>query len=79
VDLAPSFRVFDLTLLANKGNGMKNAAQQAVLGWCGLAGIGLRTAKDAKHRGRKNVQKKFEKLLTGLWCFAILGAHTVNT
>jgi hypothetical protein len=44
-----------------------------------LAGIGLLAARKAKSGGRKNVQKKFEKLLTGAWLFAILGAHTVNT
>jgi hypothetical protein len=41
--------------------------------------IALRRAKKANRWGRKNVQKKFKKLLTDVRLFAILSAHTVNT
>ena len=60
-------------------DGTQDACLRPGVDWFGLAGIGLRGAKNAKSWGRENVQKKFKKLLTGTGLFAILSAHTVNT
>jgi hypothetical protein len=52
---------------------------QAACAWPALAEIALHAARRVKLGGAKNVQKKFQNLLTGTRLFAILGAHMVNT
>ena len=58
---------------------MKNAAERTVCDCSSLTEIGLEAARRVELGGCKNVQKKNNNLLTGIWIFAILDAHTVNT